>query len=616
MGGVGQLTLARTSHPPLEPHRATITTIMTITADLDDLSRRVHRDSVVATPARRHRDRRKIAAVVVTALVVAPIMWTALHAAVSHWIPTGDWAVIELHTRDVGTSATPLVGPYSRFGWNHPGPMLYWFLALPYRLSGSSSASLLVGAALLNIIAVAGTGWFAWRRGGLRLVAISMCGTALVVHHMGTRMLEDPWNPSITVLPLALFMMASWSAIEGDVYGPVVTAVTGSFLVQSHIGFAPIIVPLGIASTIVFARGTRRMRPVVIAAATAALLWSPTLIDQIFVSGNMGDVFRYFATSRHVTAGIGYGIGAVARELGNVGPWLGTLEPLDPVDGHLIPASIAGLSIPLSAFVAAFVAARRCGARSAARFQVVVATATFIGILSIARITPPVFNYLVRWMWPLAMLWWVATIWSASCAVSAALAARRRPVATGPHELPTRVTPWHRTAVLCVATALLIITIDAQVFARAGRVGTPDGAHDIPLHIITTEVLANLPPLATLLIRAAGSNDGSVADALRLALERAGRHVRVDDDLATAYGDDRMASRHPASILVLVVSGPTGTESCSESGRRIIGSWYPTVDDGALRRRSDPDEPPDPTDRAPLYDQPVMVCVGDIRSGA
>ncbi|MEO6006681.1 MAG: hypothetical protein ABIU38_01400, partial [Vicinamibacteraceae bacterium] len=28
------------------------------------------------------------------------------------------------------------VGSYSRFGWNHPGPLLYQILAGPYELSG------------------------------------------------------------------------------------------------------------------------------------------------------------------------------------------------------------------------------------------------------------------------------------------------------------------------------------------------------------------------------------------------------------------------------------------------------------------------------------------------
>src|SRR3712207_8448963 len=30
-----------------------------------------------------------------------------------------DWALLEVRVRDVGSSETPLVGAYSRFGWNH-----------------------------------------------------------------------------------------------------------------------------------------------------------------------------------------------------------------------------------------------------------------------------------------------------------------------------------------------------------------------------------------------------------------------------------------------------------------------------------------------------------------
>lgn len=597
---------------------------MTIAEQLTDTSSASPRWRSETTPGAHRYSWREMTAIVLVALVVAPIIWTALHAVTSSWIPTGDWAVIELHTREVGTSATPLVGPYSRFGWSHPGPMLYWLLAIPYRLSGSSSPSLLVGAAMLNITAVIGTGWLAWRRGGLRLVAIIMCGTALVAHHMGTRMLEDPWNPSVTVLPLALFVVAVWSSVEGDSLGPPVAVLAGSFLVQSHIGFAPLVLLLGTPGLVAFVRRADRIRPVVIALVAAAVVWSPAVIDQLFFTGNMGDVARYFTASGHRTAGLSYAVGAIAREFGGIGPWLGTLEPLDPLDGHLIPASIVSLGIPLIAFTASFIAARRCGARSAVRFQTIIAAATLIGLLSISRITPPTFNYLLRWAWPLAMLWWASTSWSASVAVSAAVTNRRAGADAVRTEARPAATDLRRVA-LSVIAAVLIIAIDVQVFTRAGRVGTPDGSRNIPLGIVITETLSNIAPHGTFLVRATGSDDGSIADALRLQLEREGRHVTVDDNLTTAYGDNRSASRHRAATLMWVVSGTSGPQTCSQDGRRIVSRWYPPADDTPVAEgaasgardeeatvRADPTQP-DASGRGRLYDEPVTVCVEDLQ---
>ena len=52
------------------------------------------------------------------------------------------------------TSATSpvLLGPYSRFGWFHPGPILYYLLWLPYRITGSTGVSLVVAALTLNAV--------------------------------------------------------------------------------------------------------------------------------------------------------------------------------------------------------------------------------------------------------------------------------------------------------------------------------------------------------------------------------------------------------------------------------------------------------------------------------
>ena len=49
-----------------------------------------------------------------------------------------------------------LIGLYSRDGWSHPGPLLYYTLALPYRLTGGNPAGLLVGALAVNGAAVGG----------------------------------------------------------------------------------------------------------------------------------------------------------------------------------------------------------------------------------------------------------------------------------------------------------------------------------------------------------------------------------------------------------------------------------------------------------------------------
>ncbi|MFI5372597.1 MAG: hypothetical protein ACHQ52_13660, partial [Candidatus Eisenbacteria bacterium] len=80
--------------------------------------------------------------------------------------PQADQALIEMQIRDIGHLPV-LLGPYSRFGWFHPGPALFYVLWLPYRLTGSSSASIQFAALVVNGAAVVGIALVARRRGGL-----------------------------------------------------------------------------------------------------------------------------------------------------------------------------------------------------------------------------------------------------------------------------------------------------------------------------------------------------------------------------------------------------------------------------------------------------------------
>src|SRR3954453_17931546 len=83
-----------------------------------------------------------------------------------------DRALMELRIRDVGFHPVT-IGLYSRDGWAHPGPFVYYLLAGPSRLLRSRLNALMVGSLLLNAAAVATMGVIAKRVGGL--------GAALVV---------------------------------------------------------------------------------------------------------------------------------------------------------------------------------------------------------------------------------------------------------------------------------------------------------------------------------------------------------------------------------------------------------------------------------------------------
>jgi hypothetical protein len=516
-----------------------------------------------------------LAATVLLAICVAPVVMSGIDGAGRNWYPAGDWSVLELRTRDVGSSATPLLGPYSRFGWNHPGPLLFWLFAVPYRLLGQSSSTMLLASALANAGAILGLGVFAWRRGRSPLVAGATIGLAILCTHLGPSFVRDPWNPSITVLPFALFVVLAWSAWEGDRPAVPLLAFIGSLLVQSHVGFAALVVVLWAIGGIGFCRRDRGwQRTIIWSAALLAVCWLPVVVDQVVGTGNLGDLAQYFrGGSTEGPAGWGAALGVVAREMGGVSPWLGGGERGSSWDGGLVIASASSLVLPLLAYgAAAFVAYRR-RATSAVRFQAVVGVAAFVGFVSAARITGPVFAYLVRWMWVLGLLWWLSTFWSLWSALFA--------TSTTAESATHRWTAVRKWATVGVTVLALVVVTRTSVRTASGidRIGTPDGEWYVTLDEIVDGAVERAPGNGPVLVRAAGSNNGSIADAIRLQLDRHGVPVVVEDDQVSKYGESRLAGTHAPVAVMTIATGATLTGPFGATFGTPVAEWDPLAPD-------------------------------------
>jgi len=176
-------------------------------------------------------------AAVALALVPLVASAVALIARVGDdYLPSADQAWIELQVRDIGRRSV-LLGPYSRFGWFHPGPILYYLLWLPYRITGSSSLSLCFAALSVNAAALVGIALVAKRRGGLPLVLLTLFLTGLLMSSLGAQFFRDVWNPSITILPFVLLVLLAWSISCGEAWALPVGAGVGTFLVQTHVSY-------------------------------------------------------------------------------------------------------------------------------------------------------------------------------------------------------------------------------------------------------------------------------------------------------------------------------------------------------------------------------------------
>src|SRR4051812_38145100 len=214
--------------------------------------------------------------------------------------PVSDTAVIESYTL-YASRAQLLVGAYSRYGWHHPGPLYFYLLAPVYMLSGSSTPGLSAGALLINVAAIVILAWVLVRSAAGWLTLTFTASIAVYVWRLAP-LLVSPWNPHIVVLPLAALAAVAAAVLSGDNGLLPVGAALASFVMQTHLGVVPTAVALCVIPALAAwptardgARGIRR--PVIAAAAVAAVLWAVPLSEQVSAApGNMTAVWRVFST--------------------------------------------------------------------------------------------------------------------------------------------------------------------------------------------------------------------------------------------------------------------------------------------------------------------------------
>lgn len=522
----------------------------------------------------RSRDPWRIASAITAVVLVTVACWPVVagghHALDLAWNPAGDWAILTMRVEDVGRHL-PLVGPYSRFGWSHPGPLSYWLLAGPYHLFGGTAHSVLAAAAVLNALTISTIGAVAWRRGRLPLVAVSMVAITALLHAMGPQMLRDPWNPYITLLPLALFVLVMWSIAQGDRALWPLALFVASAEFQSHLGYLPILAAVGVVAVVMAVRNraevpllpsSSRGRRWLLGSsiAVAVVCWLPVVVDQVAGTGNLGAIVGYWLDGG-ATAGFGEALHQAALQLAIPGaPWLGQKELAGP-DGALIGASITALIVPVLAMIGSILLARAVRARAALRLDLLVVTAAIAGVVATAQVVGPLFDWITRWWWVIGALWWMAIGWTLWCAVVAAL----------------RTTEQRRVAVVVLAALATLLSLrSARPLARAT-------IHALPPDPSTSEVLTNFLPQTLgalegsgpVLVRAVGTINGSYADAIRFALEHRGVEIVSRDDVAYKVGEHRSIEHRTPVATVWVVSADMIQQFRGDPEMRFVGMWDP-----------------------------------------
>lgn len=517
-----------------------------------------------------------------TAVVLAALAFVVSAAAVAirhsgDLHPLSDIALTELAVRDVGHHWV-LLGPYSRFGWNHPGPALFYALAAPYRALGSSSAALYSGAALLNGAMAALVVGVCARRGGRALAWWSLLVLGVWSWAVGPAVLRYPWNPYVTVLALAALVVLVWEMTAGRVWAMPVAFGVGTFLVQSHVGYAPITIVLVAVGTATLAgRSVARARagpPVgrhlaigaAVTVVVLGVLWAPPVVQQLTRDpGNLGELRLYFEhhTGEH---SIDDGFDAVVPLLGVVPHQLEVRDQAAAMGrgapGWASAATFAALAL-------AALAAIRFRAWDGARLVALVAVSVPVAAISAARVTGEIYPYLVLWVAALGLVAWIA--------VGAVVVGIARSTGTS-KGASARASRSGRTRIASAAlasTVVLAVGVTGLNTADALRLDRPDagvqpvGARIADRVTATARARGGDGPV---LVRLGDRETWGLAAAAALALERHGVPVKVERNLGFLFGE-RMARdrRAPSAVLTVTTAGSAAdTLERGRPGNRLL----------------------------------------------
>ena len=205
--------------------------------------------------------------------------------------------------------------------------MQSWLLAPFGWLFGVTGV--LVGVALLNAAAVAGALVVARRRGGVTLTVLVASVLLVLTLANGTDLFINPWNPWVAVLPFFTYLLLAWSLADGDVVVLPWLVGVGTYIVQAHVSYAPLVLGAGLVAALMAWRAPRSAHgggvrmPVLIALGTGVVLWLPPLVQQLFSDdGNLAAIIEFFRDPPEAQAGWRLAWGIMGTELGPPGAWL------------------------------------------------------------------------------------------------------------------------------------------------------------------------------------------------------------------------------------------------------------------------------------------------------
>ena len=534
-----------------------------------------------------------------TIAIAAPIVVAGIALARRNWLPTGDMAQAELRLRGFWAHP-PLVGAAGRLGTlseqgAHPGPSAYWAQWPIYALGGRTVASMVISVVVVHLVWLAALVRVTLRRGGPALAAAMVLAMAVLVRGFGPEVFTEPWNPWFAIIPFAFFVVMIWSVLAlggtpngigtgGIGAGGIGTgeragrldlawaAVAGSYAVQAHIGYAPLVAVLGAVATLAVLIRLRRsdtrgpaLRSLAWAALAGALMWSLPLYQQLTgTPANLAVVVRSFTAATEAPLGPRTALRIVGGQLNLFGPWL--RAPVAPLDEAILPGTLVLLVLWATAAVVSWRGRRDVVLGRLAAFHGVLGLGVVVGVFAISRVHGEVLDYIFKWMPVLTGLAVAATVATGITVYSG----------TGTVGRHARV-PDARTMIApvaaCVAVAVVISAVAVPSFSDVKESGPNQG---VTVARLEPQLRATLGTEQTYIIRWSDSwTLGGIGFGEVLALERDGYHVGTDASHTVPVMPHRVIAADRADAAIWFVTGSGIARWKAKADARLIAEADP-----------------------------------------
>lgn len=475
--------------------------------------------------------------VVAVVLAASPFWLTAVgYAVTGHLVLGGDQALLGLDALDA-RHLEQSVGPYSRMGWAHPGPVWLYLLGLGYFLFGSTGQALVVASLILHgvfaaLAVVAAGGERRWQRPLMAALLL------LYVLRMPSVDFVSVWNPFALLLPTVVLFLVAARACAGSLPALAGSAVLASFLLQTHVGTVPLVGAVGL--TVVLAVGVRLVRRslprptgrdwqlVTAAAVVIVLMWWLPAWQQLRAEpgeGNLGRLLRYFLHGAPDASATTHSWAEAFSSLGQLvgAPVYGWMATPGIIDASRFSSAVvlAVLAVTVGALALAR-AARRVGDQQSAWLGLLTAVGAAAGLVAGRVVTGDLQNYLLLWVTTLP----VVLVFALASWLSQRLVDQ------------SRIESSRLVGGLLTGSVVLAVLVTGALYRSASALPSQPGADEAAALVVDA-----LPPASSVAtpvyLDIADVSVWTTATEVALRLEQSGYRVAVDQEWVYSFGEDR-----------------------------------------------------------------------------